>query len=60
MSRNKRLQERNKKVRILFAKISKKNPNWRSDVIINEVAETFFLSTRTIEAILKGEGIYAD
>ncbi len=60
MSRNKRLQERNKKVRILFAKISKKNPNWRSDAIINEVAETFFLSTRTIEAILKGEGIYAD
>ena len=59
MSKKKRLQDRNEKVRDLYAKISKKHPNWRSDAIIKDVSDTFFLSTRTIEAILKGEGIYA-
>jgi hypothetical protein len=57
--REQRLNKRNEKIRSLFAKISEKNPKWRSDAVIEDVADEVFLSTRTVEAIIKGEGIYA-
>jgi hypothetical protein len=59
MSREERLQARNEKIRNLFSTKSEKNPQWRSEAIIKEVANEVFLSKRTIEAIIKGEGIYA-
>jgi hypothetical protein len=59
MSREERLNARNEKIRLLFKKITEKNPKWRSDAIIEDVADEVFLSKRTVEAILKGEGIYA-
>ena len=57
--REQRLNKRNEKIRSLFTKISEKNPKWRSDAVIEDVADEVFLSTRTVEAIIKGEGIYA-
>ena len=58
-SKEERFKKRNQKIRKLFSKISEKNPKWRSDAIIEDVAEEVFLSERTVEAIIKGEGIYA-
>ena len=59
MTREQRLKERNEKIRNLFSVKSKKHPQWRSDAIMEDVAKEVFLSKRTIEAIIKGEGIYA-
>lgn len=60
MNRKARLQLRNQNVRKLFNELSEKNPKWRMDAIIEEVAKRMFLSERTVEAILKFEGIYND
>lgn len=60
MTRNQRLNERNAKVRDEFYKVQSKNPKWRMDAVIEEVANKFFLSTRTIDAIITFEGIYND
>ncbi|CAD0008063.1 hypothetical protein FLAT13_04176 [Flavobacterium salmonis] len=60
MTRNERLTERNNQVRKLFYDLQVKNPKWRIDAIIEEVADRFFLSNRTIEAIIKFEGVYND
>lgn len=59
MKRNERIKVRNNNIRTFFTKTSKKHPKWRTDAIIEDVAKEFFLSTRTIEAILKGEGNYS-
>lgn len=59
MSREERFAARNEKIRGLFTKITEKNPKWRSDAVIQDLADEVFLSKRTVEAILKGEGIYA-
>lgn len=56
--RAQRLKERNTKVKKLFMQMSRKNPNWRTEALIDAVAKTMYLSPRTVEAILKGEGIY--
>ncbi|WP_395075366.1 hypothetical protein [Flavobacterium sp.] len=58
MTRHERLNERNKKVRLLFSKLCTANPKWRIDAIIEEVADNCFLAPRTIEAIISHEGIY--
>lgn len=60
MNRKDRLQERNATVRKLFNDLCEKNPKWRIDAVIDEVAKKVFLSSRTIEAIVKYEGIYND
>lgn len=59
MSREERFIKRNQKIRNLFNKVSNKNPKWRVDAVIEDVADEVFLSERTVEAIIKGEGIYA-
>lgn len=58
MTRQERLHLRNEKVRKLFDQISNKNPKWRVDAVIEEIVKIMFLSPRTIEGILRGEGIY--
>ncbi len=59
MSRNERIKARNEKIRNLYSKLTVKNPKWRSDAIIEDVAKEVFLAPRTVEAIIKGEGTYA-
>ena len=58
MTRKERLIERNNQVRKLFYDLQAKNPKWRIDAIIEEVGNKSFLSSRTVEAIVKHEGIY--
>lgn len=59
MSRKQRLSARNQKVRDQFNDLCTKHPQWRFDALVQKVAEDAFLSTRTIEAIIRGEGTYA-
>lgn len=58
MSDNNRFLERNKQVRIFFDKIERKNPNWRIGALEKVTADQFFISERTVRAILKERGIY--
>lgn len=59
-NRKELLKERNKKVRECFYAMQKKYPKYKIEVIIQEVAQKFFLAPRTIEAIISHEGIYKD
>lgn len=59
MTRRERLLQRNQKVRKLFEEYSIKNPQWRADALIEEVAKKVFLAPRTVDAILRGEGCYS-
>ncbi|AMA48974.1 hypothetical protein [Flavobacterium covae] len=59
-ARKQRLTERNSQVRKLFYDILAKNPKWRVDAVIEEVAKKVFLSNRTVDAIINYEGIYND
>ncbi|QYS86318.1 hypothetical protein JJC03_15570 [Flavobacterium oreochromis] len=59
-ARKQRLTERNSQVRKLFYDLLAKNPKWRIDAVIEEVAKKVFLSNRTVEAIINYEGIYND
>lgn len=56
MERKQRIAQRNKKVRDKFNEISTKNPKWKTGAVITDVANMFFLSDRTVEAILSFEG----
>jgi hypothetical protein len=60
MTRKERLTERNNQVRKLFYDTQQKNPKWRVDAVIEEVANKMFLSNRTVDAIIKYEGTYSD
>ena len=60
MTRKERLAERNNLVRKHFYDIKAKNPKWRIDAVIDEVAAKVFLSSRTVDAIISYEGIYND
>jgi len=60
MTRKERLNERNAQVRKMFYDLHAKNKKWRVDAVIEEVAGKMFLATRTVEAIIKYEGIYGD
>lgn len=53
-----RLIERNKSVRDYWFKIEKKNPKWKLSEVAKEVAKKYFLSERTIDAIIGREGSY--
>jgi len=50
-----RLIERNKKIEDRYNHLSRKNPHYRNEYIVMMVANEFYLSTRTIYAILSGE-----
>jgi Uri superfamily endonuclease len=58
MRNKEQLKARNEKIRKHVATLFKKYPHWNYDYIMQKTAETFFLSKRTIEAIIKGEGTY--
>lgn len=60
MTRKERLEERNKQVRKMFYELHAKNKKWRIDAVIDEVACKMFLASRTVEAIIKHEGIYGN
>lgn len=60
MTRKERLDERNKQVRKMFYDLQEKNKKWRIDAVIEEVACKMFLASRTVEAIIKYEGIYGE
>lgn len=60
MTRRERLIQRNEKVRQLFYKTQTKNPKWRIDAVIEDVAKQVFLAERTVNAIISHEGIYND
>jgi hypothetical protein len=60
MPRKERLTERNNFVRKQFYDLHAKNPKWRIDAVIDEVAAKVFLSSRTVDAIINYEGIYKD
>jgi hypothetical protein len=50
-----RLINRNKKIEERYTYLSKKNPHYRNEYVVGLVAEEFFLSARTIYAVLSGE-----
>jgi ADP-heptose:LPS heptosyltransferase len=60
MTRKERLEQRNNLVRKYFYDIKDKNPKWRIDAVIDEVAAKVFLSSRTVDAIISYEGVYND
>lgn len=53
-----RLQRRNKEIRIRFEKKRQEQPKWKVEAVVQSIADEFFLSTRTIDAIISYEGIY--
>ncbi len=60
MTRKDRFTARNKAVRTEFDRLTREQPKWRLDAIIDDVAKKFFLASRTVEAIIRGEDIYKD
>ncbi|MGX1024660.1 hypothetical protein [Psychroflexus sp. MBR-150] len=56
MSQQERLQKRSLKIKQTYRSLTEKYPQWRNDAIVENLADTFFLAPRTIEAILRGEG----
>lgn len=49
---------RNKKVKQRYSQISIKNPKWKYDALLETLSYEFFISKRTISAILNNEGAY--
>lgn len=60
MTKEQRFNERNNQVRKMFYALQEKNKKWRIEAVIEEVANKMFLASRTVEAIIKYEGIYGD
>ena len=56
---NPNLHRRNEAIRAYVNQLSTAYPHWKFTYIINKAADKFYLSARTIEAILKEEGVYA-
>jgi len=50
---------RNQAVKNYFDALVKQHPEWRIDALEDKVANKFYISPRTVKAILKGEGNYA-
>jgi len=59
VNRKDRIQKRNTEIRKAFADIQKKNHKWRHSEWINSIAEDFFLAPKTVEAVLRGDGVYS-
>ena len=60
MTKQERFNNRNTQVRKMFYETRERNKKWRVDAVIDEVAKKMFLANRTVEAIIKYEGIYGD
>ena len=50
---------RNQAVKDYFDELVKQKPEWRLDALEEKTAAKFYISPRTVRAILKGEGNYA-
>ncbi len=59
MRSNNQFNKRNTQVRNYVKELFKKYPEWKYDSIMQKTADKYFLSPRTVQAIVKGEGIYA-
>jgi len=60
MARSKEfIQLRNKSVKIRFNKLEAKYPKWKHDALLEELTKEFYISKRTISAILNNEGNYS-
>lgn len=59
ITRKERIQKRNTKIRKAFYQLQQKEPKWKHSAWIEEVAEQFFLAPKTIEAVVRGDGVYA-
>jgi hypothetical protein len=57
-NKQERLQRRNKEIRIRFDKKRKEQPKWKAEAVVQSISTEFFLSVRTIDAIISYEGIY--
>jgi len=57
-SKQERLQRRNKEIRVRFEKKRQEQPKWKIEAVVESIANDFFLSVRTIDAIISYEGIY--
>lgn len=57
-SKEERLKSRNKAVREYFDSKLKKEKKWKLEAVIEDTANKFFLSIRTVNAIISFEGIY--
>lgn len=55
MTQRDRLSKRNEAVRAAFDALQRRHPQWRLDAIIDKLSERYFVSPRTIEAIIKRE-----
>lgn len=60
MTKQERFNNRNTQVRKMFYETLERNKKWRVDAVIDEVAKKMFLANRTVEAIIKYEGIYGN
>ncbi|MCB4807129.1 hypothetical protein LG651_02620 [Tamlana sp. 62-3] len=52
------IQLRNLNIKKRYNEISLKNPKWKHEAVVLELEKTFFLTSRTITAILNNEGNY--
>lgn len=57
-SKEERLKRRNKAIRKSIEETTNRQPKWTIEAVIDEVANRYFLSTRTVNAIISHEGIY--
>ncbi len=49
---------RNQKVKQRFSQVSSKHPQWKYDAVLESLSFEFYISKRTISAILNNEGAY--
>jgi hypothetical protein len=51
------IEKRNQRIRQRMAELEKKNPKWRTECIIELLADEFYLAQRTVENILCGRTV---
>lgn len=49
-----RLIKRNTDVKIAYNELAKKNPKWRHDALVEDLADRFYISESTVDRILGG------
>lgn len=60
MARSKELiQKRNTRIKQRFNELTVKHPQWRYDAILQQLSDEYFISPRTVAAILNGEASYS-
>lgn len=57
--RNKRIIDRNKKIRNRYNTLTENYPYWKERFIIEKLSDEFYLSPSTIEDILYLRGVYS-